>query len=116
MYADPEQGKAWARNQYRQRRDDGICVKCGKRFADAGRCMCRMCGKAAKAIKAKNDPDGARHLAWFKNRISERKELRLCVDCGKRIAEIQFIRCKSCRRRRAEYQQVRRIRERIHGA
>lgn len=114
-YADIEHANALARDKYWRRRDDGICVKCGKRFADAGRCMCRMCRKAAEATKARNDPDGARHLAWFNNRIRERKETGFCVDCGKKIAETQFIRCKSCRKRRAEYQQVRRIRDRLHG-
>lgn len=114
MYTNPDHARAWAREKYWQRRDDGICVKCGKRYADAGHCMCRPCGNSAKATKDKNDPGGAIHLVWLNKRNQGRKESGLCIDCGNKIHETRFIRCKACRKRRAEYQQVRRIRERLH--
>ena len=37
MYANPERAKEWARNKYSERRNEGICVKCGKRFNDLER-------------------------------------------------------------------------------
>lgn len=114
MYADIEQARAWARNLYWERRNEGMCVKCGKRYAEAGRCMCRNCGKTAKATKDRNDPGGIIHLAWINERNHTRKESGLCVDCGKKITDTKFSRCKTCRKRRAEYQQVKRIRERLH--
>ena len=97
MYANPERAKEWARNKYNERRNEGIC--------------------AANMVESKqrNDPGGIRHYQWFTNRIAERKANGLCVDCGKKLKDIGFSRCKSCRKRRAEYQQVRRIRERIYG-
>ena len=52
-YVDPERARAYERDKYWRRRNDGLCVKCGKRYADAGHCMCRSCGMAAKALKQK---------------------------------------------------------------
>ena len=115
MYANPERAKEWARNKYSERRNEGICVKCGKRYAEAGRSMCKICAANMVESKQRNDPGGLRHYQWFTNRIAERKANGLCVDCGKKLKDLRYSRCKSCRKRRAEYQQVRRIRERIYG-
>ena len=114
-YVDPERARAYERDKYWRRRNDGMCVRCGKRYADAGHCMCRSCGMAAKDLKRRIDPEGANHLAWLNKRNQDRKMLGICIDCGCKLTDTRFSRCKSCTKRRAEYQQVRRIRERIRG-
>ncbi len=113
MCADYEQVKARAREVYWQRRNEGVCVQCGKRFADAGYCMCRPCWKSYLSNRERTDPGGKKHLAWLNERNRERREAGLCVDCGRKLIDKRFSRCKSCRNRRADYQQVKRMRERI---
>lgn len=105
---------ARARDKYHLLRDNGVCTKCGKRYAEAGRSLCRICAEAMRKSKEKCDPGGQKHNAWINNRNKERREAEICVDCGKKLTDVRFIRCKPCRNRRAIYQQVRRIMERIH--
>ena len=101
-----------ARQKYRERRDQGICVRCGRRWADAGRSMCRVCAGYVKAVEERVDPDNSRHRAWFNQRTEARKAAGQCIDCN-RAAQDGFSRCAACRRRRAEYQQVRRLKDKL---
>jgi len=74
-----------------------------------------MCAQKRKD----SNPVGDAHEIKNQQRRESRKERSakgLCVDCGRRVdGDGQFIHCKRCRKRRAEYQQVRRIRDRLHG-
>ena len=106
---------ARARDKYHLLRDDGMCTKCAKRYAEAGRSLCRRCANNQKISSEKCDPGGNRHKAWINNRNKERKEAGVCVDCGKKLTDMRFVRCKPCRNRRAIYQQVKRIRKRLHN-
>ncbi len=55
------------RNEYRTRRDKGICVRCGNEPANGGR-MCRAClNKEAARIKMSRE---------------SRKQLGVCTECG----------------------------------
>lgn len=115
-YANIEDARAWNRKRYSENRNEGKCVKCGWRWAEAGRSMCRICHRKMMLGRKKSDPDGSKHREWIKNREAERKAAGLCVDCGKKIGDDtgRFIRCSACRRYKAECMQVYRIRKRIH--
>ena len=109
-----ERENAHKREIYQNLRDEGLCGKCGKRWAVAGMSRCKICYDRWKSSMNKTDPDRQRRRNWINERNAERKAKQQCLDCGKSVAGTEFARCASCRKRRAEYQQVRRIKARIH--
>lgn len=99
-------------SQYRWYVEHGICWGCKKTYAEAGRIYCRACASRVKAKRARNDPGGERNKAYTKAWRDRLRAEGLCIDCG-RQAKKGCVRCARCLKRGKEYNQVRRIRERI---
>ena len=99
----------WAKNRYHRLKEQGICVLCGKEWAEPGRAYCKAC-----YVKKYNAPGYVKYHVDIKKHIQELHENGLCVDCGSKLDDVKHLHCKKCRKRRAEYQQVRRIKARIH--
>lgn len=112
-----EKQNEWHRKLYWESREQGLCGHCGKRWAEAGRSMCRTCRIAHQ--KTENRP-GAREAlrAYKKAKREERRENGLCLECGKVLKEDErgvYMRCLACRKKRRESTNMRRLRMRIHG-
>lgn len=89
-------------------REKGICTRCGKTWADAGRTTCKKCRDKHNAELKRYDPDNAKkYMLREKLRESGR-----CIDCGKK-AETGQVRCMRCARRNRESMQVYKIRKKI---
>lgn len=100
---------AWARKKRKRLFDAGICTKCGKRWAEAGRAWCKPCNDEV------TDEEKALHAQRNRERRARNRVNGLCVDCGRKVDDAtKYIHCKACRKRRAECEQVRRIKARIH--
>lgn len=93
-------------------RSNGICVKCGRVWAEPGRVRCRTCAKKMNTQHRKADPDGA----WARKRMQElRAERRLdglCVDCGM-LTDGIHTRCAKCLEKNRQASERRAIRKRI---
>lgn len=79
---------------YRERKDAGICVRCGKRKAREGKAMCPICAKKdaeyhrTRYANTKHNVDVPR---------SERPDHGLCYICGAPIESGKI--CETCRKR-----------------
>lgn len=108
---------AYYRERSRRFREQGLCSRCGKRWAMAGSTVCGPCHDA----KHRYDIEGGfREFNRVKklNQRQERREKGLCVRCGKPMTPeetVKYSRCKRCRQVRNEWQQVNRIRARLSG-
>ena len=71
---------------YKQRSEQGICTRCGKRKPEAGKKKCGIC--LAK--------DSDLHKIKGKNIREYRKENHLCYHCGKEIDRKSGQLCQSC--------------------
>ena len=102
---------------YEQRKNEGRCVRCGERWAEAGGTMCRPCRE--KARKWNREHDQSRRVREYKSsQRAERIENGRCRDCGARLSQEELgvnTRCARCRAKNMERTTVRRIRMRIHG-
>lgn len=107
---------AWRRERYHKWRDQGLCGKCGKRWAEAGHAKCRVCRIAAeKSAQA----DGRREaLNEYKRRQkAERREKGLCTNCGKPLLTEELgvnTQCRACRGKARERTMVQRLRMKIY--
>ena len=114
---DLERFSRSGRKRYDERKEEGLCTRCGKRWAEAGRRKCRLCRERDQKHYRENNT--REYLYNYKKRQkAERKENNLCVNCGQPLdlSEIGINTfCARCREQRREAQNVRRLRMRIHG-
>ena len=105
------------RKKYHEAREQGLCGKCRKRWAEAGHSKCRVCMLAFE--KSRHRPGAQEALKLYKrNQKAERKAQGLCINCGKPLLPEELgvnTQCKRCRAQHMERTMVRRIRDRIHG-
>jgi predicted amidophosphoribosyltransferase len=87
---------------------EGKCQECGKRWAEAGKTMCKPCLKALNERLKRNDPDRAKRNAWRQARV----DAGLCIDCG-RPAEPGKQRCERCRKMRRESEEKYRLKKKL---
>ena len=80
------------RNRYYERKENGICVSCGKRDARKGRTRCTLCGQK----------DIARKHHQFPPR-SERPAHGLCYICGQPLGDTSSSLCRSCYERASNH-------------
>lgn len=105
------------RSTYAKRKDEGLCTRCGKRWAEAGQTKCKQCRERDQ--KWYRDNNMREYLYAYKQKQrNERRENNLCINCGRKllIEEIGVnSKCKKCRDKDMERITVKRIRMRIHG-
>ncbi len=99
---------------YQRRVDEALCTRCGVRFAEATGAMCPICREKTRAWAAANDLNGQINASRRALR-AERKEKRLCYDCGAPLGADTHSSCERCRRKKNEWTQIYRMRLRIHG-
>jgi predicted amidophosphoribosyltransferase len=87
---------------------EGKCQECGKRWAEAGKTMCKPCLKALNERLKRNDPDHAKRNAWRQARV----DAGLCIDCGRKT-EPGKQRCERCRRMRKESEEKYRLKKKL---
>lgn len=82
-----EQAKERSKKIYEERKENGICVKCGKRKAIKGLTFCIECRAKSKRVKDKR----------WNNDInrSERPSYGMCYVCGKKITSNEKL-CDIC--------------------
>lgn len=84
-----------ARRRYRERREAGVCVKCGEAASEPGKPLCRECRERRSAQQKKLR---AERMAWG-----------VCTRCGKKLYTAGT-RCEECRAYSAEHEAKRRER------
>ena len=117
---DPAKAKAYERERSRreaaERREAGLCVRCGTAPAADGRKSCEKCLEKRRASdranyaagKAAGKPYGGADIevkrrsarARSKRRQKQRVEAGLCIRCGKRAPAEGGTTCTPCRRKR----------------
>jgi predicted amidophosphoribosyltransferase len=86
----------------------GKCQECGKRWAEAGKTLCKPCLKALKERQKRNDPDNAKKYARRQARVDK----GLCIDCGRKT-EPGKKRCDRCRKMRRESEEKYRLKKKL---
>ena len=76
------------KEQYKYRKENGICVRCGKRKSENGKTRCLECKE--KANKSNMDT-----YYFF-------KKIGMCVICCKEKADQGYVTCLSCRMEKRE--------------
>lgn len=108
---------ATQRAKYRARKDEALCVKCGRRWAQAGETMCRPCRE--KTRQACIDNSTKEYIAAYKARQrAERRLHNLCTYCGKPLSAEEIgvnTQCRTCRKKAMERTTVKRIEMRMRG-
>lgn len=102
------------RERYAFYKGAGICVHCGRMWAEPGHVSCKACEDKKRAVRRMNDPDGERHREDTRNRRAYRREHGLCIDCGKPVWEGKQ-RCAKCLAARRESWQVWKIKQRMEA-
>ena len=126
-HSDLERRRAYERERHRrrtaERRELGLCPKCGKRNPAPGRSLCEVClergRKSERARYARSKtagesyggrkPESRRRMARERNRRRrrERTEAGLCTTCGERKPVEGGAVCETCREaRRAEERKI----------
>ena len=122
-HRDPEARRKYERERHRrrtaERKEMGLCPKCGRRAPAPGRSLCEAClergrkSEQARYARAKSegiqyggrDPESRRRMARERSRRRRRKrtEAGLCTTCGERKPVEGGAVCQACREaRRAE--------------
>ena len=105
---------AIANKHWRDRnKQNGICVSCGRNYAEPGYVRCKPCYIKARRGEKKRDPDGTIHRDYVRELRQKRKDAGLCVDCGKRKPQEGYVRCAICIKKDRERREVYKIRNRI---
>ncbi|MCY4382470.1 MAG: hypothetical protein OXE44_04895 [Nitrospinae bacterium] len=119
-HKDPEAKRAYDRERHRrrttERKEMGLCPKCGRRNPAPGRSLCEVCldrgrkSEQARYIRRKiegspyggRDPESRRRMARDRNRRRrrERTEAGLCVRCGELAPAEGSAVCEICREAR----------------
>lgn len=114
---DLERFKKSTHKRYAERKEEGLCTRCGKRWAEAGRTKCRPCYERDR--KWYRDNNTREYLYDYKKRQkAERGEKNLCVNCGQPLEPHEIgvnTNCEKCRAKQMERTTVKRIQMRIHG-
>ncbi len=112
--------RAFERERHRrrtaERKEMGLCPKCGRRNPAPGRSLCEVClekgrkSEQARYVRARaegaryggRDPESRRRMARERNkrRRSERREAGLCTGCGKVPPVDGGAVCETCREER----------------
>ena len=118
-HKDPERRRAFERERHRrrvaERKEMGLCPKCGKKPPAPGRSLCEVCldrsrvAERARYLRARaggtayggRDPESRRRMARerTRKRRRERLEAGLCSRCGHEPVEDGAV-CGSCREER----------------
>ena len=112
-----ERFKRSGRNRYAERKEEGLCTRCGKRWAEAGQTKCRPCRERDQ--KWSRDNSIREYLREYKRlQKAERREKNLCINCGQPLEPQEIgtnTNCTKCRKKNMERTTVKRIQMRIHG-
>ena len=125
-HKDPEVRRKFERERHRrrtaERRELGLCPKCGWRNPAPGRSLCESCLERSRAAERARyerarlegaayggrDPESRRRMARERNRRRrrERREAGLCALCGRQASDEESAACAPCReeRRAAEHE------------
>ena len=112
-----------------ERRERGLCVKCGKCPPAPDRSICVSCNEKARAAeraraerlraegKPVRDPDATRRADRERDRRqhAERKAAGLCVKCGRAPALPERTQCEPCAEKRLAADRARHARARAEG-
>ena len=90
----------------------GICIECGREFAELGHVRCKACADKFMERKKERDPDGSKHREYLRNLREYRRAHGICIDC-KRYALPGHVKCSVHINKELERKEVKRIRERI---
>ena len=98
--SDPEYTRIYHREVRRERRRLGLCLKCGKEPAIAGKTL-------GPACKRKSDDESRRRWAnkresvreSYRERRRRRAELGMCLECGKERSVLGRTLGTKCRRK-----------------
>ena len=105
------------RRIYYERKDQGLCVRCGKRWAEAGKTKCRPCRESYQ--KYYRDNNMREYIYQYKKTVrAERKANNQCIECGAPLMPEEIgvnSCCSKCRAKDMERISMRRLRMRIHG-
>ncbi len=87
-----QQMKQYSKTTYQQRKENGICTRCGKRKAEDGKVKCRICLNHDAYLHRKRE--------FQKGNINEVKEKNnLCYMCGNKIDVKSGKLCSKCLKR-----------------
>lgn len=103
---------AYNKERYHWYKSHGICVNCGRTWAEPGKVLCAMCARKNAASQKKYDPDGSRTAAAHSALRAARKAAGLCFECG-RPRDGEWQRCTKCLTRMRESAKMYRLRQRI---
>jgi hypothetical protein len=93
----------YVRKRYAQRRDQGVCVACGRAAADHG-VLCAGCSaRMAEYQRRYRLAHQRERAASCRTRYAQRRDQGVCVACGRAAAD-HGVRCAACARKRAEGQ------------
>ena len=112
-----------------ERRERGLCIRCGKRPPAPEHNICASCGEQARAAdraraarlraegKPVRDPEARRRADRERGRRqhAERKAAGLCVKCGRVSALPERTQCEPCAERRLAADRARHARARAEG-
>lgn len=73
-----EYRRVWGRNDYQQKKKEGICTRCGKRKADSGYFTCSICREKIRQWK---------RIKYGKPIRSERYKQGLCYFCDNPVED-----------------------------
>ena len=119
-HSDPETRRAYERERHRrrttERKEMGLCPKCGRRNPSPGRSLCEVClergrkSEQTRYTRAKSegtqyggrDPESRRRMARERSRRRRREhtEAGLCTTCGERKSVEGSTVCEACREER----------------
>lgn len=102
--------REYCRERYYWYKEHGICVVCGKTWAEPGRARCGKCSERMNMLKRIRDPDGRRNAEYLAKLRQQRKDAGQCVDCGKTTGGGY---CPACAKKHRERMQKVRIIARI---
>ena len=126
-HKNPEKRRKFERERHRkrtaERKEMGLCPKCGRRTPAPGRSLCEVClergrkSEQARYARAKSegtryggrDPESRRRMARerMRKRRRERIEAGLCTTCGERKPVEGSAVCETCREaRRAQEKEL----------
>src|SRR3990167_6632671 len=92
MAKDKEADAAYHRQLWRERKESGLCVICGKNPQSNERLCCASCTKGRKPYEA----------AWARHRRRIWRDSGLCVECGGE-RDSKYLACVRCRLERLRY-------------
>ena len=106
-----ERKRAHDREMHAWYKEHHICPYCKVISVEPEHVLCKACLK--KRQEARHSKGREYYAELRKERRQRLKEQGLCIDCGKRPAQENNLRCVTCNRNMEEQRQVFRIRQRI---